>query len=161
MLKNPKAKKGLIVVVILAVAYFIVLPRFRGSAAEVTLPEHPNPGPTYTLEASVYNLLTPASQPPRFIKLGVVFEFATADKNFFLLTGAALQAALATFAAELAPKAPVIEDAVNAIVSSKVLQDVSTPLGRDQLKQEIKSRVAEIVGEPELLNVYFTDLVTQ
>jgi len=161
MLKNPKIRMGLVGLVIVVVGYLFVLPRFQASSAPPEIPEYPNPGPTYTLAPKVYNLLTPSAQAPRYLKLGVVFEFATEDAAFFQLTGAALKVALEHFAEELGPKRPLIEDLVGTIVSRRTLEDVSNALGRDTLKSEVMEAVAQVVGAPLLLNIYFTEFVYQ
>ncbi len=161
VLKNPKAKKGIILLVVLAAAYFVVWPRLQGDTSEIELPAHPNPGPTYTVGPRVYNLTVPAGEPPRFVKLAAVFEFAEEEPAFFLLEGEALHAALESFAEELGPKRPVIEDAVGSTVSAETYEDLATVAGRERLKEELSKAVAVAVGEPELLTVYLTEFVIQ
>lgn len=162
MLANPKAKKAIVGVLILAIGYFVLLPRFQaGEALAPEVPEFPNPGPTYTLEAAVYNLNTPSAQQPRYLKLGVTFEFEADEVAFFFLSGEALALTLEEFAEELGPKRPIIDDAVSAIVGSKTLEDVASALGRQRLKDELREAIAAIVGEPVLLNVFFTEFVFQ
>ena len=162
MLKNPKIRMAVVGLLIVVVGYMFVLPKMQGgSAAAPAIPEHPNPGPTYTVAAKVYNLLTPTAQQPRYLKLGVVLEFEATEPAFVLLEGEALQAALDLFAEELGPKAPLIDDAVGTIISRRSLDDAASALGREQLKAELKETIAEIVGEPLLLSVYFTEFVYQ
>ncbi len=163
MLANKRVRMGIVGLLIVVVGYMFVLPKMQGSTpvGPIQLPEHPNPGPTYTLESRVYNLLTPASQQARYLKMGLVFEFAEEDPAFFLLEGEALALTLEQFAEELKPKRPVIEDAISGIVSAKSWTDLSTPLGRKQLKEALLQAIGEVVGEPPVLNVYFTEFVSQ
>ena len=161
MLANPKVKKLLVGLIIVVVGYMFVLPRFQASEATLEIPEHANPGPTYTLESQVFNLSTPLQEQRRYLKLQVAFEFEAEDVAFFLLAGEPLALQLEHFAEELGPKRPVIDDAVGTIVSGKSLEDVTTTAGREQLREELRAAVGAIVGEPPLINVYFTEFVTQ
>lgn len=161
MLANRTVRMGLVGVLIVVIGYMFVLPRMQSSDAEAAVPEHPNPGPTYTLEAKVYNLLTPAAQTQRYLKVGMVFEFEAEDPAFFELEGEALAVELEHFAETLAPKRPILEDAVGGLVASKTLDDISTALGRQQFKDELREAVGGIVGEPQLLTVYLTEFVFQ
>ncbi len=162
MLANPKIRMGVVGFLIVVVGYLFVLPKLQSSEEEpLEPPEFPNPGPTYTLGTKVYNLLTTPAQQQRYLKLGVVFEFTAESVEFLLLEGEPLALELELFAEELGPKRPIIQDAVGAIVSSRTLGDVSSSGGRQTLKDELLAAVTAIVGEPELLNVYFTEFVFQ
>lgn len=163
-MKFLKTRNGKIVLllVVLAAGYFYVYPNYFAAETEgVELPDHPNPGPTYTVGPAVHNLTVEPGGPARFVKIAVVLEFAAADPAFQLLVGEPLHLALDEFAEELGPKKPIIEDAVGRIVSAKTVADFATVAGRDVLKEEIQAAVEAIVGEPELANVYFTEFVTQ
>ena len=158
MLANPKVKKGGIALIVLIFGYMFVLPKMQ-SANELPLeiPEHANPGPTYYLDSTVYNLLTPVAQQPRYLKLGVTFEFETEDVAFYFLEGEALKLALEHFSEELGPKRPIISDAVSTVVAAKSLEEISTVSGRAALKEELRVVVGEIVGEPHLIDVFFPE----
>lgn len=160
MLANPKIKKGLIGVLIVVIGYMFVLPRFQ-AAELIPAPEFPNPGPTLTLEGRVYNLDALSGEQQRYLKLGVVFEFETEDAAFLLLEGEPLTLALELFEEELHPKSPLIDDLVGAVVNGKTLDEIASPAGRQSLKDELMEGVGAIVGEPHLLNVYFTEFVFQ
>ncbi len=162
MLANPKVKKGGIALIVLIFGYMFVLPKMQ-SANELPLeiPEHANPGHTYHLESTVYNLLTPLAQQPRYLKLGVTFEFETEDVAFYFLEGEALEVALEHFSEELGPKVPIISDAVSALVAAKTLEEISSVNGRASLKTELQTIVAEIVGEPHLTNIFFPEYLFQ
>ena len=162
MLKNPKAKKAIVGVLIIVIGYMFVLPRFQATEAlPIEIPEGAGPGPTYALEAAVYNLATPPQQQQRYLKLAVTFEFEAEDPAFFELEGEALKLELELFEEEVGVKHPIIVDAVGTLVQGKSLEDISTVVGREALRAEIVERVGELVVEPHLINVYFTEFVFQ
>lgn len=54
-----------------------------------------------------------------------------------------------------------IRDAILTLLSSKTWQDLQTPQGKDQLKQQVMSSVSKIVPQGMVKQVYFTDFVVQ
>ncbi len=54
-----------------------------------------------------------------------------------------------------------IRDGILTLLSSKTWQDLQTPQGKDQLKQQIMATVSKIVAQGALKQVYFTDFVVQ
>ena len=162
MLANPKAKKAIVGMLIIVIGYMFVLPRFQATEALPTeIPEGAGPGPTYALDAAVYNLSTPPQQQQRYLKLGVTFEFEAEDASFFELEGHALEAEVEHFNSEVGAKHPIIADAVGTIVAGRSLEDISTVVGREALRSELLERVGDLVHEPHLINVYFTEFVFQ
>ena len=160
MLANPKAKKMIVGVLIVVIGYMFVLPRFQATEAlPAGIPEGAGPGPTFTMEASVYNLSTPPQQKQRYLKLAVTLEFEAEDAAFFDLEGEPLK--LELFSEEIEPKHPIIADAVGTIVAGKSLDDIATVAGREALRAELLERIGELVHEPHLINVYFTEFVFQ
>lgn len=127
-----------------------------GTAA--TAAAHQNPGPTYQLKDRILNL---NGTPRHYLKLGLALEFKAKSPAFYKLAGEARAKADEEFALELAPKAPAIEDAITTLVGAKSQAQISTPAGQAELKRELLERIAQVVGEPELVNVYFTQFVTQ
>ena len=56
---------------------------------------------------------------------------------------------------------PLLIDAVGSVVGGKTSAELGTVEGRTALKSELTAKVKEILGESEVLNLYFTSLVMQ
>jgi flagellar basal body-associated protein FliL len=150
--------------------FFVVRPQMAGGseapalqATQTTVPSthyEGYVGPTYTIEERVVNLQTSAGGA-RYLRMEVVLEFQAEDPNFYTLTGEAHKKAQEKFLEEMAPKAPLIEDAVLTTVSSKSADQLLTPAGKDRLKSEIAEAVSKRINGPRVVNVYFTQFVAQ
>lgn len=57
--------------------------------------------------------------------------------------------------------APEVRDAVLSVLCRKSRADVSTDIGKDKMKDEIKDAVNKELGQPEVMNVYYVNFVTQ
>lgn len=64
-------------------------------------------------------------------------------------------------AKELEKFTPNIRDALILLLSSKTYLDISSFEGKQQLKDEIKQRVAALPGGKKVSNVFFTEFVAQ
>ena len=169
MLKKPGllAAAGLAIVAVAAAAFFFL---FMGgsdpvdpeeAAAEVEAsPVHVagKLGPHITLEDRVFTLRSPEGTP-RYAKLQIVIEFETEDAIWFEISGEALEEKLAEFGAAI-PIA-LIEDAITTAVSSKSIDDIATPAGKDTLREDIRVAVATLLPEPQVRRVLFTSFITQ
>jgi len=129
-----------------------------GAATATATAVHQNPGPTYQLKDRILNL---NGTPRHYLKLGLALEFKAKSPSFYKLAGEARVKADEEFALELGPKVPAIEDAITTLVGTKSQAQISTPAGQAELKRELMERIAHVVGGPELVNVYFTQFVTQ
>lgn len=66
------------------------------------------------------------------------------------------------FQSEVGTGVQLIEDAVTMIVTSKTAAEVSTPDGKQRLKDELKGAVEEILGEEfRVSRILFTTFITQ
>ncbi len=54
-----------------------------------------------------------------------------------------------------------IRDAIIILLSSKTYQEISTSEGKFLLKNELASRINQILGSPRVVQIYFTDFVVQ
>ena len=63
--------------------------------------------------------------------------------------------------AELDKRLPQVKDAITTLLFTKTSQDLRTPEGIEQLKEEILKRVNAILPIGGVKNVYFTDFVIQ
>lgn len=115
-------------------------------------------GPHLKMADRVFTLLS-AVDAPRYLKLEVVLEFETDDEGWFELAGEALEEALEAFHKEM----PVflIEDAITSAVSAQTVLDISTPEGKNQLREEIRLAIAALLPEEHIYRVLFTNFITQ
>jgi flagellar FliL protein len=79
----------------------------------------------------------------------------------FLVTELQLEMESEEVLPELDTKKAVIRDHIISILSSKNIEEVSTPKGKDKLKDEIVSDVNSFLADGEIKNVYFTKFVMQ
>lgn len=86
------------------------------------------------------NLLDPGAN--RYLRLGLEVEVGNPD---------ALQ--------EIRQNEARIRDALIILLSSKSATDLATAEGKMQLKNEIASRINQILGTPRVIRIYFTDFV--
>ena len=99
-------------------------------------------GPMYTLDKFQVNLLSNSGKR-------------------FLVTELRLEMESEEVLPELDTKKAVIRDHIISILSSKNIEEVSTPKGKDKLKDEIVSDVNSFLADGEIKNVYFTKFVMQ
>ncbi|WP_333654447.1 flagellar basal body-associated FliL family protein [Dissulfurispira sp.] len=80
----------------------------------------------------------------RFLKLSINLELSssTATKKAKVKTGA-------------------IRDAIIMLVTSKMPDEISSFGGKQQLKDELLTKLNGILGEGNVKNIYFTDFVMQ
>lgn len=138
--------------------YFFVL------AGPSVPPEIPDPatgehGVMIAMEERVVNLLKGGDY--RYAKVGVTVELRPESAGFYQLKGEARVTAEKELAKEYEAVMPLMLDAVGRTVGAKSSTDLGTPDGRDALKTEVHRAMADILGEHEVLAVYFTDLVMQ
>ncbi len=58
-------------------------------------------------------------------------------------------------------KTGAIRDAIIMLVTTKSPDEISSSEGKQQLKDEILTRLNRILGEGSVKNIYFTDFVMQ
>ena len=130
-----------------------------GAKKASTAKEPTAPGPMYTLKERVVNITDPTGR--RYLKIAANIEL-TRNADLFEKAEAKERAKLqAEFDKEMAPWAPMIDDAVISIVSSHATTDFVNAEGKNKLKTEIKEALNKLLGEDEVSNVYFTQFVTQ
>lgn len=127
-------------------------------------PEIPDPaegqhGVMLALADQVVNLLDGGTY--RYAKVGVTIEIRPEKADFYTLKAAERkpveEEAIKGFEAAM----PLLIDAVGSVVGSKSSDDINTPEGRAALKTELTTKIKEILGAKEVINVYFTSLVMQ
>ena len=99
-------------------------------------------GPMFPLDSFTINLLSDSGR--RYLKVEMNLELANEE-----------------LAAELESKTAVIRDIIIRLLSSKSLDEISTPKGKDKLKEQIVSQLNMRLKDGHINNVYFTEFVVQ
>ena len=144
-----KKKKGKLLIIIIAVvvllaggagAYFFLLNK-GGEKDKVNSTKEAKDaqGVNFALEPFVVNLVD-----QKYLKVSIQLE----------LSNPKLMETAKT-------KTPQIRDAIITILSSKSSEELITPEGKLIVKDEIKMRANQVLGENSVLNVYLTDFVMQ
>ena len=99
-------------------------------------------GPMYPMSQFIVNLLS--ENGSRFLKTSIDLEM---DKT--------------ELSAELDKKKPLIRDIIIRTLSSKTFEEVSTMKGKSRLKDEIVSKVNDVLTDGQIKNIFFTDFIVQ
>ena len=62
---------------------------------------------------------------------------------------------------ELDAKVSLIRDIIISILSSKTVEEISTPKGKEKLKEEIINQINKYLEDGEVKRIYFTNFVIQ
>jgi len=62
---------------------------------------------------------------------------------------------------ELDKKTPLIRDIIISILSSKTVEEITTPKGKEKLKEEIVNQINKYLEDGEIKRIYFTNFVIQ
>ncbi len=148
----PKKKGGKFLIIIIAVvvllggaagAYFFLLDKGAEKDKGTTAKESKEAqGVNFPLEPFVVNLMDQGGS--KYLKVTVQLELANPK---------VMDVAKA--------KSPQIRDAVITLLTNKTSEELITPEGKLMLKDEIKQRANQILGEGNVINVYLTDFVMQ
>lgn len=149
----PTKKKGklLIIIIIAAVvllagaggAYFLLFS--KGSEKEKTTQAKDSKeaqGVNFPLEPFVVNLMDQGGT--KYLKVTIQVELANPKS---------MDAAKA--------RTPQLRDAIITLLTNKTSEELISPEGKLLLKDEIKQRANQILGEGNVINVYLTDFVMQ
>lgn len=112
-------------------------PGRSGGAQTPRSVQKPVPLPQFTV-----NLADPPGN--RYLKIGMEVEFNTPDA-----------------AKQIQEQSARVRDAIILLLSSKTVQGLSSAEGKVLLKNEVASRLNQILGSPQVVRVYFTDFVIQ
>ncbi len=146
---SEKKKKGKLLIIIIAVvvllaggagAYFFLLNKAgEKDKAHTTKESKETQGVNFAIEPFVVNLVD-----QKYLKVSIQIELSNPKL---------METAKA--------KTPQIRDAIITILSSKTSEELITPEGKLIVKDEIKMRANQVLGENSVLNVYLTDFVMQ
>ena len=135
------------------------------SAAHVT-PKVPDPGagqfgPMLALDDKVINLATTTPGGYKYAKIGVTIELRPTVASFYELHGTDRTKQETTELAAYTDAVPLLTDAVGTVVSSHDSATLTSADGRAKLKTELLAAVRKILGDDEVIDVFFTDFVMQ
>lgn len=99
-------------------------------------------GSVYQLDQFIVNLLTQSGR--RYLKTTIGLEMTNPELRN-----------------ELDAKRGPIRDTINSILSSKSYEEISTPRGKEKLKEEIANRLNEWLVDGKIRNVFLVDFVVQ
>jgi flagellar FliL protein len=102
----------------------------------------PSFGKMLTLEQFSVNLSTPGSPNPKFVRVNISIDVGTADVEN-----------------EVTQKMPQVRNAIIDLFNSKRPGDLSTPEGRDFIKDEIKNALNSFMVTGKVKGVFFTNFV--
>lgn len=163
-MRLPAGRKALLmgIPVGLAVAGGLAFMQLSGSGAPP--PEVPDPvagqhGVMLALEDRVVNLRT--GGPYRYAKVAITLELRPESAEFYTLDSKARAAAEALVVEGEKAAVPLLIDGVGSIVASADPAGLTTPEGRAALKSDLLTAVRAVLGEREVLDLYFTDFVMQ
>lgn len=166
------AKKGAPIVLIVVVALLVVLLAIVGIIGFMLMGSAPT-------EQEIAQA-TPAAQPSKrptapqgsrgsdYSNIGVMYPLEPFTLNLLTEGGARyikctmqLEQSTELLQPELEKKMAIIRDVVIRTLTSKTFEEVSTSKGKERLKDELVSKINEILIDGFVKNIYFTDFVVQ
>lgn len=109
---------------------------------------HALPGPSLEIFDQIYNL----AGTSRYMKATLQLELDTRHQD---------EASMAEFWKEVRLRKPQIEDLLISEMSGKTFRSVSTPEGKEQLKEELRLKINSLLSYGELKEVLFTNFAVQ
>ncbi|MEF3191646.1 MAG: flagellar basal body-associated FliL family protein [Campylobacterales bacterium] len=102
-------------------------------------------GPMVPLDTFIVNLMSDTGMQ-RYLKTTINLELE--PENELMLK-------------EVEAKKPIIRDIILTILTSKTVEEVTTPKGKENLKMEILEKINEKMQDGEFRNVYITEFMIQ
>jgi flagellar FliL protein len=110
--------------------------------------EVPLPGPTVTIKDQVYNL----GDSNRYLKAAILLELNTDNKS---------EKQNQAFLDKVKKRESQIKGLIINEVSRKTFREVNSPQGKEQLKEELRLRINELLAPNELKSIMFTSFAVQ
>lgn len=119
---------------------------------------HPRAGTLVPLRERIVNLADPGIF--RYLKVSIVLEVFDPEHPRGHTNGEERKGK-EELPKDLRPKAALIEDRINTLLSARTSQELMASAARQQLKDDIKRELNELLHEERVLAVYFTDFIIQ
>lgn len=116
-------------------------------------------GVPVTLGERVVNLADPGGF--RYLKTEIVLSLSDPAVPSADLTGDKLKEEQSRLNLEIDPIRPQIQDVLTTVLTSKTVADVSTPQGKEALKQELLAQLQPLLGQQRILGIYFAQFLIQ
>lgn len=116
-------------------------------------------GVMYDTGSRIVNLLDPVGR--RYLKITVVIEFLPTEYAYYTLPEEEREVVRTEMLAEIDGRKPLIDDMLTSLLSSKSYEDIYNLDGKNRLRAEMQERLNQLIGEPKVLAVYFTDFIVQ
>jgi flagellar FliL protein len=110
--------------------------------------KNPMPGPIIAIEDQVYNL----GEPNRYMKAAIRLELDVAGMK---------EKEVPAFTDEAKKRLPQIRDLIVTELSGKTYREVATPQGKEQLKEELRLRINQLLQLGQVREVMFTSFAVQ
>ncbi len=120
----------------------------KPNVREVAADAHALPGPSLEIYDQIYNL----AGSSRYMKATLQLELDTRHQD---------EASMTEFWEEVRLRKPQIEDLLISEMSGKTFRSVSTPEGKEQLKEELRLKINSLLSYGELKEVLFTNFAVQ
>ncbi len=149
--EKPKKKRKFSLIIIIAVValavgaagtYFLLVKGDADKKGTVTKDSKNAITVNFALEPFVVNLMDQSGS--KYLKVSIQIELSDAR----LLESAK-------------NKTPQVRDIIITLLTNKTSDELITPEGKLLLKDEIKQRINQILGDNSVVNVYLTDFVMQ
>jgi flagellar basal body-associated protein FliL len=118
-------------------------------------------GPMLALDDKVINLSQTTPGGYKYAKIGVTIELRPTASSFYGLHGTERTKQETTELAAYTDAVPLLIDAVGTTVASHDSSTLTTAAGRSALKAELLVSARKILGDTDVIDVFFTDLVMQ
>jgi flagellar FliL protein len=119
---------------------------------------HPKAGVMYPMRERIVNLADPGIY--RYLKASIVLEVFDPENPTGHASGEHKKGK-EELPKDLRTKSAPMEDRINAILSAQTAQELMAPAAKQQLKEEIRNALNDLLHEERIMAVYFTDFIIQ
>ncbi len=120
---------------------------------------HPGEGIMVDMSTKIINLVDPGGR--KYIRLTLVVEVAPDNPEYGTLPEEEKALYLEEFDAEIQTLMPIMDDTVITLLSTKTYEELYTADGKEKLRTEIMTTLAEKLPDLHIMSIYFTEFVVQ
>jgi flagellar basal body-associated protein FliL len=118
-------------------------------------------GPMLALTDQVINLSGTSAGTFKYVKIGVTIEIRPSASTFYEMHGTERTKQETTELAPFTDAIPLLQDAVGSTVSADDSATLNSAAGRAALKAAVLADAKRILGDGNVIDVFFTNLVMQ